>query len=139
MALIKELRQHPRFPVDLQVAVSLGEQRLAARTRDISRSGLCLVSQRAIPLDTAIRVEMVLAFANGGYSESLNFAGRVVWCTSLFGSYQLGVIFMGVERERARHLDMFIGLLDGSLAPGEIDGDDEDTDRPIDPDDPFSP
>jgi hypothetical protein len=139
MAVTKEARQYPRFAVDLQVRVTIGDRVLSARTRDISRSGLCLVSQRQIPFDANIRVELVLSFAAGGHSEPLGVGGRVVWCTALFGSYQIGVMFVGLDRERTRHLAMFVGLLDGSLTPGEPGDDQEDTDRHLDPDDPFLP
>ena len=139
MAVVKEARQFPRFSVDLQVGVSVGAKQLSARTRDISRSGLCLIPQHAIPLDTAIQVELVLAFAAGGISEPLAITGRVVWCTALFRAFQIGVRFVGVEPERERHLEMFIGLLDGTLAKGPPLDDDEDTDRPSDPDDPSPP
>ena len=45
--------------------------------------------------------------------------GRVAWCTALFGSYQIGVKFVKVDDDRARYLDMFVGFLDGTLAPGD--------------------
>jgi len=139
MAVVKDARQFPRFAVDLKVAVSAGSKRLQARTRDISRSGICLISQHAIPLETVIQVQLVLAFDAGGLSEPLAVAGRVVWCTGLFGAFQLGVMFVSVDAERERHLEMFIGLLDGTLNHGRPLDDDEDTDRPFDPDDPFRP
>jgi hypothetical protein len=139
MSVTKEARQFPRFAAELQVRVAIGERVLSARTRDISRSGLCLVSQRQIPLDAQIEIELVLSFAAGGHSEPLRVTGRVVWCTALFGAYQIGVMFVGVDRERTRHLAMFVGLLDGSLTPGEPGDDQEDTDRHLDPDDPFGP
>ena len=136
MAVIKEARHFPRYPVDLQVAVSWKERQLAARTRDLSRTGLCLVSPHALPLEARIGIKLVLAFAAGGYSEPLALAGRVVWCTALFGSFQIGVMFVGLDRERARQLQMLVAILDGS--PSEP-SDEEDTDRRSDPDDPFRP
>jgi hypothetical protein len=142
--MTRDARQHPRFQVDLNVAVSIDERRIAARTRDLSRSGLCLIAEAAIPLDTVIGIELVLAFSAGGISEPLRLSGRAVWCTSLFGAYQVGVKFVPVGDGRERHLDMFIGLLDGSLGPAADPGGagsdaDESTDRRIDPDDPFQP
>jgi hypothetical protein len=131
-------RLHPRFNVDIQVAVSSDSQSVAARTRDISRSGLCLVSTRELPREKEIDLELVLKFGEGGLSEPLHLRGKVVWCTAIFGHYQIGVMFLGADRERSRNLDMFIGFLDGSLNAGELfGGDDESTDRPSDPDDPF--
>ncbi len=131
-------RQHPRFNVDIQVAVSCDSQSVQARTRDISRSGLCLVGTRELAREKEIELELVLKFGGGGLSEPLHLRGRVVWCTAIFGHYQIGVMFLGADREQARNLDMFIGFLDGSLNAGELfGGDEESTDRPSDPDDPF--
>jgi PilZ domain len=134
--LIKDSRQFPRYPVDLQVSVSAGKRQLSARTRDLSRSGLCLVSGHQIPLETRIEIRLVLSFAAGGHSEPLILFGRVVWCTALFGAFQIGVMFVDLDLERARHLQMLVAILDGS--PSEP-ADEEDTDRHGDPDDPFRP
>jgi c-di-GMP-binding flagellar brake protein YcgR len=131
-------RQHPRFSVDIQVSVSLDSAQVAARTRDISRSGLCLVSLQGIPRETEIAIELVLTFGEGGLSEPLRVIGKVAWCTGMFGAYQMGVMFVRMDGEQSRNLHMFIGFLDGSLNAGELfGGDEETTDRPTDPDDPF--
>ena len=131
-------RLHPRFAVDLQVGVSSDKQSVAAHTRDISRSGLCLVSTQALAREKEIGLELVLAFAQGGLSEPLHLRGQVVWCTAMFGHYQIGVKFLDPDHEQVRNLDMFLGFLDGSLNAGELfTGDDESTDKPSDPDDPF--
>jgi hypothetical protein len=134
--VIKDTRQHPRYPVDLQVTVMARDRQLTARTRDVSRTGLCLVTSYQIPLEVRIEIRLVLTFAAGGYSEPLILVGRVVWCTALFGSYQIGLMFVDVDRERARHLQMLVAILDGSPSDPS---DDEDTDRHGDPDDPFRP
>jgi hypothetical protein len=58
----------------------------------------------------------------------------------MFGSYQVGVMFIDVNQERARYLDMFMGLLDGTTnAEDPFENSREDTDRQSDPDDPFRP
>jgi hypothetical protein len=136
MAVIKDSRQHPRFPIDLQVSVASKDRQLSARTRDLSRSGLCLVTHHALALESRIEIRIVLKFAAGQHSEPLPLIGRVVWCTALFGVFQIGVMFVDLNRERARQLQMLVAILDGS--PGEP-SDDEDTDRRHDPDDPFQP
>lgn len=137
MAVARDARQFPRYPVDLKVTVSAKDRQLAARTRDISRSGLCLVAPHPIPLKARIEIRMVLTFAAGGHSEPLLLPGRVVWCTALFGSYQVGVMFSDLDRERARQLQILVAILEG--APSDP-SDDEDTDRHhVDPDDPFRP
>jgi len=143
----KELRrQHPRFSVDIQVSVSVTDHELSARTRDISRAGLCLVTMEPIARDTEIDLELVLTFGEGRTSEPLNLHGSVVWCTALFGAYQIGVKFVNTDEDQQRYLNMFIGFLDGSLSTGDgsysHDEDDQEDEEPTgrhrDPDDPFA-
>ena len=66
----------------------------------------------------------------------------MAWCTALFGAYQIGVKFVKVDDERTKYLDMFVGFLDGTLAPGGMLGESEELGypppRPADPDDPFA-
>src|SRR4051812_26624157 len=120
-------RQHPRFAVDVQAYLTIGDKgQQRARTRDISRAGICLVSLDAIPRDTQIAIELVLTFGGDGTSEPLNMLGEVVWCTSLFGAYQIGVKFVQVGDEQSRYLNMFIGFLDGSLSTSDVDTEDQD-------------
>ena len=133
-------RQHPRFNVDVQVSVKVDNESLAARTRDMSRAGLCLIATQPIPRETEVSLEMVLTFGDDGVSEPLSILGRVAWCTALFGSYQVGVKFVKVDDQRAKYLDMFVGFLDGTLAPGGLYSDAEEARHPLtaDPDDPFA-
>ena len=112
--------------------------RFEARTRDMSRAGVCLVAVQPIRRDTEIGLELVLTFGDTGTSEPLTVLGRVAWCTALFGSYQIGVKFVKVDDDRARYLNMFVGFLDGTLAPdGDTFSGEEET-RAADPDDPFA-
>jgi hypothetical protein len=131
-------REHPRFNVDIQVAVSVADEKFAARTRDMSRAGLCLIGEQPIPPDTEISLDLVLTFGEAGTSEPLKMLGRVAWCTAMFGAYQIGVKFVKLDDDRARYLDMFLGFLDGTLAPdgGTFSGEDEAL--AADPDDPFA-
>jgi len=129
-------REHPRFNVDIQVGVTVAEEKFEARTRDMSRAGVCLIADQPIPVETEISLELVLTFGEAGTSEPLKMLGRVAWCTALFGSYQIGVKFVKVDDDRARYLNMFVGFLDGTLAPGDFSNDEEALGA--DPDDPFA-
>jgi hypothetical protein len=129
-------REHPRYSVDIKVGVSVASVEFAARTRDISRAGLCLVAAQPIARETEIGLELVLTFGTEGTSEPLKVLGKVAWCTALFGAYQIGVKFVKVDDDQGRYLDMFLGFLDGTLAPGEIFPDEEEA--RADPDDPFA-
>jgi PilZ domain-containing protein len=132
-------RLHPRFTVDVSVAVSVASERFEAKTRDISRAGLCLVATQPIGRETELGLELVLTFGDEGVSEPLQLFGRVAWCTALFGSYQIGVKFVKVDANRKKYLDMFVGFLDGTLAPGGIVSSREISEHGVvDPDDPFA-
>ena|SRR5688572_4601334 len=131
-------RQHPRFNVDIKVDVSVANVRFEARTRDMSRAGVCLVAMQPIARETEIGLELVLTFGDAGTSEPLTVIGRVAWCTALFGAYQIGVKFVKVDDDRGRYLDMFVGFLDGTLAPEGMGSDEEELRRGADPDDPFA-
>ncbi len=135
-------RQHQRYNVDVQATVSVANEKLDARTRDMSRAGLCLVTTQPIARDAEVSLELVLTFGEDGVSEPLAIDGRVAWCTALFGAYQIGVKFVKVDDERAKYLNMFVGFLDGTLAPGGMMGFPDDTGNPLqragDPDDPFA-
>jgi hypothetical protein len=123
-------RQHPRFSVNVQVTVTVDGVRVSARTRDISRSGVCVISLQEIPSQKEIGLELVLTFGGGGLSEPLNVVGRVAWCTAMFGAYQVGLMFIKLDAEQSRNLDMFIGFLDGSLNAGELFGGDDEPTEP---------
>ncbi len=107
--------------------MSVADAKFAARTRDMSRAGLCLIGEQPIPRDTEISLELVLTFGEAGTSEPLKMIGRVAWCTAMFGAYQIGVKFVKLDDDRARYLDMFLGFLDGTLAPdgGTFSGEEE--------------
>ncbi|HEY7373242.1 MAG TPA: PilZ domain-containing protein [Polyangia bacterium] len=130
-------REHPRYNVDIKVTVAVGDRKLAARTRDMSRAGLCLIADESIAVDAEINLDLVLTFGDAGATEPLQLPGRVAWCTALFGSYQIGVKFVKLDSDRTRYLDMFVGFLDGTLAPGDAFSGEEEA-RAADPDDPFA-
>jgi len=136
MSQYPKRREHPRFNVDLTVAVTVADAKFAARTRDMSRAGLCLIGEQPIAADTEISLELVLTFGEAGTSEPLKMFGRVAWCTAMFGAYQIGVKFVKVDDEGARYLDMFVGFLDGTLGPGDLFSGEQEA--LADPDDPFA-
>jgi hypothetical protein len=138
----KETRRHRRFAVDVeaQVTTSKGE-RLTARTRDLSRSGICLITYTPVDRGQVLSVELVLSFGNNAFSEPLRLEARVVWCTQIAGHYQVGAMFDALSSDQHEFLDMFLRFLDGSLAPkggGQDEGWEEEPTPPPDiKDDPF--
>ncbi len=111
-------RRHPRFHVDVQAYVHTGTgRRLGARTRDLSRSGICLITCEGLAPGDILHVELVLLLGGSSESEPLPVRARVVWCTPIAHEFQIGAMFDGMSRQQASFLDMFLRYLDGSLLP----------------------
>jgi hypothetical protein len=108
-------RRDQRFQVEAQAVIYVADQRLTAKTRDVSLSGMCLVSTEAIARDTAVRVELVVSFGANSKTEPLRLTGRAIWCTKMFGLHQVGVMFVDVDDEQYRHLHLFMQFLDGDF------------------------
>jgi len=149
-----DLRRHPRVSVDLQANIHTADGRkLIARTRDISRSGICIITTFALSPGDRLRIELVLLLGQSSSSEPLHLSARVVWCTSISGAFQIGAKFDKLSTKEAAFLDMFLRYLDGSILPAgaemEVISDDEsplmaedDSPKTLPPDvkdDPFKP
>lgn len=90
-------RQHPRYSAQLSLVVGTsgtGGARHAARTKDISRGGACLLVDTAFAVGTGLTLYVPWLGPDGAptaHTEAV--AGRVVWMTSIDEEYQLGVVF----------------------------------------------
>ncbi len=125
-----ELRRYPRVNVDVQANVhTVDGRKLIARTRDLSRSGICIITTDAIASGEQLRIDLVLLLGSGSSSEPLPLRARVVWCTAIAGAFQIGAVFDGLTPKESAFLDMFLRYLDGSILPAgaemDIIGDDE--------------
>jgi hypothetical protein len=116
-------RQHRRFAVDVEATLGSGAERQRARTRDISRVGICLIAGQPMTPGALVPLELVLAFGDDAYSEPLSLTARIVWCTKLEGSYQVGAMFDDVTDQQDGFLEMFLQYLGDAMSP---DGEDED-------------
>lgn len=111
-------RRHPRFQVDVQASVRTADGRkLPARTRDLSRSGICLIAGEGLAPGARLSVELVLLLGPSSSSEPLLLRARVVWCTAIAGAFQIGAMFDALSGREAAFLDMFLRYLDGSILP----------------------
>jgi hypothetical protein len=114
----ENLRRYPRFHVDVQARVrTMDGRELIARTRDLSRSGICLVMTEDLGPGSKLSIELVLLLGPTSSSEPLPLRARVVWCTAIAGAYQVGAMFDGVSAKESSFLDMFLRYLDGSILP----------------------
>lgn len=138
----RDSRREERRSVDVRATISVGGLNVVARTRDISRSGICLVTETEIPRDTELNIELVLSLGADTMSEPLLVTGRSIWCTPMFGKYQIGAMFVQLNADRNRFLDLFMRFIDGDVNPvGHEPATDtpERKELPEDKDDPFRP
>jgi len=113
-----DLRRSPRVTVDVQANVqTVDGRKLIARTRDLSRSGICLITTDALTSGEKLRIELVLLLGSGSSSEPLALRARVVWCTAIASAFQIGAVFDGLTTKESAFLDMFLRYLDGSILP----------------------
>jgi len=116
-------RRHRRYAVDVEATLGIAGIRVRARTRDISRTGICLISTEPVAPGTLAPLELVLAFGEDSYSEPLSLSARIVWCTELGGSFQVGAMFDDVTDQQDGFLEMFLQYLGDSLSPDAEHGD----------------
>lgn len=145
----EELRRYPRVTVDVQANVqTVDGRKLIARTRDLSRSGICLITTAGIVPGEKLAIELILLLGSASSSEPLPLRARVVWCTPIAHAFQIGAKFDTLTAKESAFLEMFLRYLDGSILPAGaemeivIDSDDEDDARkqpssPDQKDDPF--
>lgn len=125
-------RRYPRFQVDVQATVRTADgRRLQARTRDLSRSGICLITGDGLAPGVRLSVELVLLLGPSSSSEPLLLRARVVWCTAIAGAFQVGAMFDSVSGREAAFLDMFLRYLDGSILPAGAEMDALDDSEPL--------
>jgi len=111
-------RRYPRFHIDVDASVHTADGRkLMARTRDLSRSGICLVTTGPLESREQLGIELVLLLGPSSTSEPLPLRARVVWCTAIAGAFQIGAMFDRLSTKEAAFLDMFLRYLDGSILP----------------------
>ncbi len=110
-------REHPRYAHEAAITVHIGKKRLAGRTENVSRGGLCADLRDSVPAGTEVDVDMQLVFAEDTQSEPLRLQARVAWCTTLDETFQVGLAFKPLDIERNEFLTMFLRYLDDGGAP----------------------
>lgn len=118
-----EQRQHPRYAIELDVEVNVAGTRVAGRTHDISRGGLCMLASQSVPVGASGEAKLALVFSENEFSEQMTLAATTVWCTPMKGVYQIGLKFGRLDAQDRAYLDLFIKFLDG----GDDEPDDEES------------
>jgi hypothetical protein len=130
-------RAYPRYALEVAVELRSDGFRIAGRSRDISRGGLCLQVPRQILPGTALTARLSLVFDADTFSEPIELPARAVWCTAIGDRFQVGASFRQLTADNMRYLEMFLRYLEG--APGDEVGEDTDDTVPghRSPDDAF--
>jgi PilZ domain-containing protein len=109
---IDSTRAHPRYALEVDAQVRLKDQVLPARTKDVSRGGLCFTGETPIPAGSDVEVSLALVFDEHTFSEPLVLRARVVWCTTLDETrHQVGTAFVNLTSEQRAYLDLFLRYL----------------------------
>jgi len=121
---LHDRRSDPRFrPVELKASLVRGEDApaLDVEVRDISRTGICLRSERPFPVGARCPIHLALDLGQNRQSEPLVLSVRIVWCTPFEGAHQLGAAFelSASQREELDAL-MFLVTRDVADEDGEL-------------------
>ena len=105
-------RQYPRYAHDAAITLLTPGQEISARTRNVSRGGLCATLAEAIATGTEIQIDMQLIFEDEHRSEALRLPARIAWCTPIDDGHQIGAQFLPLDAETNEYLTMFLRYLD---------------------------
>ena len=111
----EERRQHPRYVIEIEARVVADDAEFRARTRDLSRSGMCFVTREPMSVGIPVVIEAALKFSANAFSEALPLSARVMWCTSVREGYQVGVAFTRLQPQTAEYLELFLKYLKGEI------------------------
>src|SRR5207249_1442955 len=103
-----ERRAVSRFPVRVRLAVHDGKAPFRARSENLGRGGVFVVTDRPFPLTTPLRVRLELPAGGEGPSE---IAVRVVHVSKVNDMVGLGLRFDDMSKETAGRLDPFLQQL----------------------------
>jgi Tfp pilus assembly protein PilZ len=112
-----ESRAHPRYALEVDAEIRTSTGVIPARTKDVSRGGLCCTTRNPLALGQDVSLNLSLVFDEQTFSEPLLVRARVVWCTGLGeGRWQIGTTFLGLTAENRAYLEMFLRYLKEGLA-----------------------
>lgn len=105
-------REHPRYAHEAELTVVVGARRVAGRTSNVSRGGVCASLADPVPLGADVEVDLALVFEDDAVSEALRLPARIVWCTSVDEAFQVGLSFARLDETQAEYLALFLRYLD---------------------------
>jgi PilZ domain-containing protein len=112
----QEHREHPRYAHETAVTLYAGDGSVhRGRSDNLSRGGLCaVIDALPAPLATGadVEVDIQLVFDEATTSEPLRLPARIVWCTPVDDTHQIGLAFKPLDAHRTEYLTMFLRFLD---------------------------
>ncbi len=105
-------REFPRFAIEATVELTTTHGKTNGRATNVSRGGLAATVERPIAVGETVNVQLALVFDRDTYSEPLDLQARVVWCTQIATTYQLGMAFLPLDDEQRAYLGMFLRYLE---------------------------
>ena len=109
-------RRHRRFAVEMAAEVVTDGGRFSARTRDLSRGGICFLLFAPLEVGSTFTAELSLVLGDN-VSEPLVLSGRVAWCTAVEDGYQIGAAFLALDKTSGDYLNTFLRLLAEGVDP----------------------
>jgi hypothetical protein len=101
----KERRKHPRYPVDVSARLTVGNDSLMARMRDVCRDAVLVEANRWFPLQTDVKVAMELPGTGG----PLEVAGKVIrLAPGEQGTHSMAILFAELPQAATDRIDFFL-------------------------------
>lgn len=109
--MTQSTRQYPRYAIEAAIEFVTPAGGTRGRSKNVSRGGLAANVERPLPPGLRVDVRMSLVFDEGTFSEPLVLPARVVWCTPLGHTFQVGTAFLPMTTDQRSYLAMFLRYL----------------------------
>jgi len=112
MSAVTPTRAYPRYALEVDAAIQAPGGTVPARTKDVSRGGICFRAAEALRVGEEVDLRLSLVFDAETQSEQLALRARIVWCTRLGDrQHQIGAAFVKTTGEQRAYVNLFIEFL----------------------------
>jgi len=109
-----ERREHPRAPIELQVDYKKLNSFFADYTKNISKGGTFIKTQKPLPPGTRFLFRLIVP----GRAEPFELSGEVVHSDGDQGDAGMGIRFVWIDEGRRREFEAAVeALMTSSLGP----------------------
>lgn len=107
----EERRRCPRVAADAEARLTIGEETIAARVRDICRDAVLVETERSFPLQTEVTIETELPKVSG----TIRASGRVIrQAKGQEGAQAMAILFDDISAEATFRIDLFVSEQESS-------------------------